>query len=507
MQRTVFPKQEWVQCERCEKWRSLPSWKATSDLPDKWSCHMNTWDANQSRCDQPELGHSSIEKSTSSANVFVVGALLDVRCSKKKKSAMEFHVRWQGYGEEDDTWEPEGNLRSLASLFQTQMADLKRGHRLPSSSSSSSSSLSLSATPPLRQTPGVHGQDEPSPSSETRRGDSLSSQQWQEQHGPHPQEQKTLKKQKKAAHSRSQSSNKQLPFSALAAHPLSTMTAAPESPTRHAAAPASSKSASATAPAAVAPPSAALSPSGGEAGRGGSAKSTASRETCEMRVMQQHLDTLEEQLQVLREETGTMLPLPEKKGSSNNNKNNNSGVALLAATTNPLLSLSSSSSSSKSCLAAVAASATGTSLAHLPNSGRSSIPKKKKRKNGSFSSHHPNTNQQQQQQQQSEAPQEKPREAPPPQLSDAAAHCIYDALGKLDPERQMGAFDIIMRNTCPPPTLSAGKGGGEDASNDGDIEVDLCSLDTGTLQTLQEYLGISLPSYVAKKKMQPMAIR
>lgn len=46
--------QEWVQCEKCEKWRKLPPRICSKDLPDKWYCNMNTWDPSTASCDVEE---------------------------------------------------------------------------------------------------------------------------------------------------------------------------------------------------------------------------------------------------------------------------------------------------------------------------------------------------------------------------------------------------------------------------------------------------------------------
>jgi hypothetical protein len=42
--------QEWVQCEKCEKWRRLPSHISAKDLPENWFCSMNTWDPRSNSC-------------------------------------------------------------------------------------------------------------------------------------------------------------------------------------------------------------------------------------------------------------------------------------------------------------------------------------------------------------------------------------------------------------------------------------------------------------------------
>ena len=45
---------EWVQCESCEKWRRLPPQIAADDLPEVWTCDMNTWNPASASCDAPE---------------------------------------------------------------------------------------------------------------------------------------------------------------------------------------------------------------------------------------------------------------------------------------------------------------------------------------------------------------------------------------------------------------------------------------------------------------------
>jgi hypothetical protein len=45
---------EWVQCERCDKWRKLPPHVSADELPDVWYCNMNTWNPSSAACDAPE---------------------------------------------------------------------------------------------------------------------------------------------------------------------------------------------------------------------------------------------------------------------------------------------------------------------------------------------------------------------------------------------------------------------------------------------------------------------
>mmetsp|Transcript_16970 Transcript_16970/g.37068 ORF Transcript_16970/g.37068 Transcript_16970/m.37068 type:complete len:1270 (+) Transcript_16970:610-4419(+) len=45
---------EWVQCEKCEKWRKLPPHISADELPDVWYCSMNTWNTDAASCSAPE---------------------------------------------------------------------------------------------------------------------------------------------------------------------------------------------------------------------------------------------------------------------------------------------------------------------------------------------------------------------------------------------------------------------------------------------------------------------
>ena len=53
--------QEWVQCERCEKWRRLPLHISAKDLPEKWYCKLNHWDPRSASCAVQE-DHSTVEQ-------------------------------------------------------------------------------------------------------------------------------------------------------------------------------------------------------------------------------------------------------------------------------------------------------------------------------------------------------------------------------------------------------------------------------------------------------------
>ncbi|CAN0573393.1 unnamed protein product, partial [Ectocarpus sp. 12 AP-2014] len=40
----------WVQCDTCKKWRRLPDFVDPDQLPLKWHCEMNIYDAARANC-------------------------------------------------------------------------------------------------------------------------------------------------------------------------------------------------------------------------------------------------------------------------------------------------------------------------------------------------------------------------------------------------------------------------------------------------------------------------
>lgn len=44
----------WVACNKCDKWRALPSSVDAKTLPDVWLCEYNSYDPTHASCDVPE---------------------------------------------------------------------------------------------------------------------------------------------------------------------------------------------------------------------------------------------------------------------------------------------------------------------------------------------------------------------------------------------------------------------------------------------------------------------
>ena len=53
---------QWVQCEKCSKWRCLPSHVKPESLPDKWYCeeHMESSHCNLDAPEESSTGHSAV---------------------------------------------------------------------------------------------------------------------------------------------------------------------------------------------------------------------------------------------------------------------------------------------------------------------------------------------------------------------------------------------------------------------------------------------------------------
>jgi len=57
----------WVQCDKCEKWRMLAFDVTEEELPDTWFCSMNATDRTNNTCDAPERNQIWYEKQLSNA--------------------------------------------------------------------------------------------------------------------------------------------------------------------------------------------------------------------------------------------------------------------------------------------------------------------------------------------------------------------------------------------------------------------------------------------------------
>jgi hypothetical protein len=59
---------EWVQCEKCDKWRKLPPHISADELPDVWYCTMNTWNPNSASCETDEDKADALHQDVAAGN-------------------------------------------------------------------------------------------------------------------------------------------------------------------------------------------------------------------------------------------------------------------------------------------------------------------------------------------------------------------------------------------------------------------------------------------------------
>ncbi|KAK9077719.1 hypothetical protein SSX86_006056 [Deinandra increscens subsp. villosa] len=63
------PPDNWVGCDRCEKWRLLPIGIVPDNLPDKWLCSMSTWLPGRNHCD---IGEDETTRAVQEMNIQLI---------------------------------------------------------------------------------------------------------------------------------------------------------------------------------------------------------------------------------------------------------------------------------------------------------------------------------------------------------------------------------------------------------------------------------------------------
>lgn len=62
----------WVQCNTCDKWRSLPASVDPDSLPDIWTCNLNIYDPTKNNCEAPEENYSYDKENAKLKSFFCV---------------------------------------------------------------------------------------------------------------------------------------------------------------------------------------------------------------------------------------------------------------------------------------------------------------------------------------------------------------------------------------------------------------------------------------------------
>ena len=58
----------WVECDKCLKWRRIPTSVSEKELEGEWSCSMNKWDLKRNSCSAEEEAYDLAEEQTVEVN-------------------------------------------------------------------------------------------------------------------------------------------------------------------------------------------------------------------------------------------------------------------------------------------------------------------------------------------------------------------------------------------------------------------------------------------------------
>ncbi|OMO63756.1 Zinc finger, CW-type [Corchorus capsularis] len=100
----VLIKENWVSCDKCEKWRLLPISINPADLPDKWICSMLNWLPGMNRC--------SVEEEETTKAVF---ALYQVPAAESQNNLQSNPGNAMSRLSSGDALQPDQNQRSFGS--------------------------------------------------------------------------------------------------------------------------------------------------------------------------------------------------------------------------------------------------------------------------------------------------------------------------------------------------------------------------------------------------------
>lgn len=83
----------WVQCNTCDKWRSLPSTVDPNSLPDIWTCDLNVYDPERANCEAPEENYNKEDDVNAPQKSFLRLWLKRLRCADRAESRLGMSTR------------------------------------------------------------------------------------------------------------------------------------------------------------------------------------------------------------------------------------------------------------------------------------------------------------------------------------------------------------------------------------------------------------------------------
>mmetsp|Transcript_9994 Transcript_9994/g.12711 ORF Transcript_9994/g.12711 Transcript_9994/m.12711 type:complete len:530 (-) Transcript_9994:133-1722(-) len=140
--------QNWVQCEKCEKWRRLPPRICAEDLPDVWYCSMNTWDVNSASCTAEE------DKLDTNVREYTITAGANLNGPSTNSGKLSYRSLIFGTGRKQNRPISE-RTRAAESLFSTLTDQSTEGNAPPTVMYANSSAFQYKGSHIHRQTSSI----------------------------------------------------------------------------------------------------------------------------------------------------------------------------------------------------------------------------------------------------------------------------------------------------------------------------------------------------------------
>lgn len=109
---------QWVQCDKCSKWRVLPSSVDVEKLPNQWYCEMNKYDPTHNSCDAPEQTPEEIAKARRKAK--------RRQARQRARQEAEAAANMKGGGDLSRKERPRSPMRDSKSKKEEKQGDGKK---------------------------------------------------------------------------------------------------------------------------------------------------------------------------------------------------------------------------------------------------------------------------------------------------------------------------------------------------------------------------------------------
>lgn len=110
-------KTEWIQCDECSKWRSIPPSAGIDieNLPEKWFCFMNTWDEARNTCEAEEENYQTADGNAENSEIAITlpdTELPSMVITKEEKATPSAKGKGKGKGKKVSVVEIEDAIKA-----------------------------------------------------------------------------------------------------------------------------------------------------------------------------------------------------------------------------------------------------------------------------------------------------------------------------------------------------------------------------------------------------------